>query len=103
MPENKTPSHLGLYRADFLLGMVEILRDTLPDEPAWGELYERFATEDDDRTLVDHLEPHIRKNATDSKRTFLVDGPPEVVSIANDPHENLIEMPPPLHQSSHRG
>ena len=61
-----------LSYADFLLGMVEILRDTLPDEPAWGELYERFATEEEDRILVDHLEPHIRKNVADSKRTFLV-------------------------------
>ncbi|MEZ5327855.1 MAG: helix-turn-helix domain-containing protein [Verrucomicrobiales bacterium] len=54
-------SHRTLSFADFLLGLCEILRDTLPDEPQWRDLHSRLATEEQDKIIVDTLVPAIRQ------------------------------------------
>lgn len=47
--------------ADFLLVLCEILRDTLPDEPAWTQLLNLLSTEEDDQKIVDTVVPELRK------------------------------------------
>ena len=46
---------------DFLLGICENLRDSLPCEPTWKELYQRLSVEEDDQLIVDTLVPAIRQ------------------------------------------
>ena len=58
--------------ADFLLGLCEILRDQLPDEPLWGQLYQQLATTEDDSIIIDTLVPAIRKQNHAHKRTIVV-------------------------------
>lgn len=58
--------------ADFLLRLCEILREALPDEPDWAELYEQLHTEEDDSLIVDRLVPFIRKSNRGKTRTILV-------------------------------
>jgi len=65
-------SHRTLSFADFLLGLCEILRDELKDEPLWGEMYDRLQIEQDDSVIVDTLVPALRKENRARKRTMLV-------------------------------
>jgi len=65
-------SHRVLSFADFLLRLCEILRDRLPDEPEWADLYERLHTEESDELIRDQLAPFIRKTNRAKKRTVLV-------------------------------
>ena len=58
--------------ADFLLGLCEILRDQLPDEPIWGQLHQQLATTEDDSIIIDTLVPAIRKQNHAHKRTIVV-------------------------------
>ena len=65
-------SHRTLSFADFLLGLCEILGDTLPDEPLWRELHQRLRTQEDDATIIDTLVPAIRRQNRERRRTVLV-------------------------------
>ncbi|MHB9139471.1 MAG: tetratricopeptide repeat protein, partial [Victivallaceae bacterium] len=65
-------SHRTLSFADFLLGLCEILRDTLPDEPVWKKLSEELATQNDDSRIVDKLVPAIRKRWRERRQAILV-------------------------------
>ncbi|MDS4041055.1 MAG: MarR family transcriptional regulator, partial [Candidatus Competibacter sp.] len=65
-------SHRTLSFADFLLGLCEILGDTLPDEPLWRDLHQRLRTEVDDATIIDTLVPAIRRQNRERGRTVLV-------------------------------
>ncbi|MEI8022179.1 MAG: AAA family ATPase, partial [Schlesneria sp.] len=58
--------------ADFLIGLCEILRDQLPDEPLWGQLHQQLATTEDDSIIVDTIVPAIRKQNHAHKRTIVV-------------------------------
>jgi tetratricopeptide (TPR) repeat protein len=65
-------SHRVLSFGDFLLGVCEILRDTLPAEAEWGALYQRLATEERDEIIVDTLVPAIRKRRRDTKQSLII-------------------------------
>ncbi len=65
-------SHRTLSFADFLLGLCDILRDQVPDELEWGQLYLSLHTEEDDNRIVDTLVPAIRRANQNRKRTLLV-------------------------------
>ena len=65
-------SHRVLSFADFLLGVCEILRDTLPDEPVWTQLHQRLATEERDEIIVDTLVPAIRKRRRESQQSLII-------------------------------
>ncbi|MFM8475143.1 MAG: hypothetical protein ACKOEO_05030, partial [Planctomycetaceae bacterium] len=63
-------SHRILSFSDFLLGFCEILRDTLPDEPHWAELYGRLSIEEHDQKIIDTLVPRIRECRR--QRSFII-------------------------------
>ena len=65
-------SHRVLSFADFLLGVCEILCDTLPEEAQWRELYQRLATEERDEIVIDSLVPAIRKRRRDQKQSLII-------------------------------
>jgi len=65
-------SHRTLSFADFLLGLCEILGNTLPDEPLWQDLHRRLCTEENDATIIDTLVPAIRRQNRERRRTVLV-------------------------------
>ena len=65
-------SHRTLSFADFLLGLCEILRDTLPAEPQWAELHQRLATDEDDTVIADTLVPAIRRRHRDTGQTLVI-------------------------------
>jgi DNA-binding MarR family transcriptional regulator len=65
-------SHRTLSFADFLLGLCEILRDTLPDEPGWAELHTKLATEERDEVIVDTLVPVFRKRRKSGGKVLIV-------------------------------
>ena len=65
-------SHRTLSFADFLLGLCEILGNTLPDESLWQDLHRRLCTEGDDATIIDTLVPAIRRQNRERRRTVLV-------------------------------
>jgi len=58
--------------ADFLLGVVEILQESLPDEPIWRELFAALSTEEDDAKIIDTLVPALRRENKKHKRTLLI-------------------------------
>lgn len=68
------PEESGRTRsfADFLLGLCEILKSELPDEPVWGKLHRQLQTEEDDTIIVDTIVPVIRKENRTHKRTLLI-------------------------------
>ncbi len=49
--------------ADFLLGLVEILKDARPDEAIWSKLYEHYETEESNEIIAEALVPAIYKEA----------------------------------------
>ena len=65
-------SNRTLSFADFLIGMCEILKEGLEDEPLWTELFAAVQTEEDDARVVDTLVPAIRKENRRRGRTLLV-------------------------------
>ncbi len=58
--------------ADFLLGVIEILLETLPDEPIWKRLSDELATEEDDAKIIDTLVPSLRRENKKHSRTLLI-------------------------------
>ena len=58
--------------ADFLIGLCEILKDVVEDEPLWAELFARVQTDEDNARVVDILAPAIREQNRQHKRTLLV-------------------------------
>ena len=65
-------SHRTLSFADFLLGLCEILRETLPDEPVWKTLSEQLATQEDDSYIIDRLVPAIRQRWADRRQVIVI-------------------------------
>ena len=65
-------SNRTLSFADFLIGVCEILKDVLEDEPLWAELFARVQTEEDNARVVDILAPAIREQNRERNRTLLV-------------------------------
>ncbi|MCZ0952658.1 MAG: ATP-binding protein, partial [Rhodospirillaceae bacterium] len=58
--------------ADFLIGVCQILKDVLEDEPHWTDLFERVQTEEDNSKVVDTLAPAIRQRNRQCNRTLLI-------------------------------
>ena len=58
--------------ADFLIGLCEVLKDTLPDEPLWAELFAQVETEEDDDKVIDTIVPAVKKDNRGRGRTLLV-------------------------------
>ena len=65
-------SNRTLSFADFLIGLCEILKDAVDDEPLWAELFSRVQTEEDDARVVDILVPAIREQNRRRNRTLLI-------------------------------
>ena len=63
-----------LSYVDFLLGICEILRDSLPPKQAtvWGKLYSQLAEEPDNDRIRDILEAAIKKSIRDKGKTLLI-------------------------------
>jgi tetratricopeptide (TPR) repeat protein len=65
-------SNRTLSFADFLLGLCEIMRDTLPGEAEWAEHWGRLATVEDDARIVDTLVPAIRQRRRATGQALLI-------------------------------
>ena len=65
-------SNRTLSFADFLIGLCEILKDAVEDEPLWAELFAKVQTEEDNARVVDTLVPAIREQNRDRNRTLLI-------------------------------
>lgn len=65
-------SHRTLSFADFLLGLCDILREAVPEELEWEDLYQALQTEEDDTRIIDTLVPAIRRANKAHHRTALV-------------------------------
>jgi tetratricopeptide (TPR) repeat protein len=65
-------SHRVLSFSDFLLILCEILRDTLPEEPQWAELYQRLSTEERDELIIDTLVPAIRQRRRQRQQSLII-------------------------------
>ena len=65
-------SNRTLSFADFLIGLCEILKDAVEDEPLWAELFSKVQTEEDDARVVDTLVPAIRQQNRRHNRTLLI-------------------------------
>lgn len=63
-----------LSYVDFLLGVCEILKDTLPPEQAavWGQRYDQLVEEPNEETIRDTLEAEIRRSIRDQGKTLLI-------------------------------
>ncbi|MDY0169855.1 MAG: tetratricopeptide repeat protein, partial [Thermoguttaceae bacterium] len=64
--------HRLLSFADVLLGICEILRDTLPEEREWHDLHERLCTEQQAEVIVDTLVPAIRQRWRSRRQALVV-------------------------------
>ena len=65
-------SNRTLSFADFLIGLCEILKDVVEDEPLWAELFAKVQTEEDNARVVDTLVPAIREQNRQRNRTLLI-------------------------------
>ena len=65
-------SNRTLSFADFLIGLCEILKDAVKDEPLWADIFARVQTEEDNSKVVDTLVPAIRRQNRERNRTILV-------------------------------
>ena len=65
-------SNRTLSFADFLIGLCEILKDAVKNEPLWAELLAKVQTEEDNSKVVDTLVPAIRRQNRERNRTILV-------------------------------
>ena len=58
--------------ADFLIGLCEALKDALPDEELWAQLFEKVETEANDDTVIDTVVSAVRADNRERGRTLLV-------------------------------
>ena len=58
--------------ADFLIGVCQVLKDVIEDEPQWTDLFARVQTEEDNTRVVDTLVPAIRQRNRRCGRTLLI-------------------------------
>ena len=58
--------------ADFLIGLCQLLKDVLKDEPLWTKLFASVQTEEDNARVVDALVPAIREQNRRRNRTLLI-------------------------------
>lgn len=58
--------------ADFLIGVCQILKDVLEDEPQWTDLFATVQTEEDNTRVVDTLVPAIRQRNRQCNQTLLI-------------------------------
>ena len=65
-------SNRTLSFADFLIGMCDILKEVLEDEPLWTKLFAEVQTEEEDARVEDTLVPAIREENRKHGRTLLV-------------------------------
>ncbi len=65
-------SNRTLSFADFLIGLCQILKDVLKDEPLWTKLFASVQTEEDNARVVDTLVPAIREQNRRCNRTLLI-------------------------------
>ena len=65
-------SNRTLSFADFLIGLCEILKDVVEDEPLWDKLFTKVQTEEDNALVVDTLVPAIREQNRQRNRTLLI-------------------------------
>ncbi len=65
-------SNRTLSFADFLIGLCEILKDVVEEEPLWAELFAKVQTEEENARVVDTLVPAIREQNRQRKRTLLI-------------------------------
>ena len=65
-------SNRTLSFADFLIGMCEILKEVLEDEPRWTKLFASVQTEEEDARVADRLVPAIREENRRRGRTLIV-------------------------------
>ena len=65
-------SHRLLSFSDFLLIVCELLRDALPEEQQWAELYQRLSTEERDELIVDTLVPAIRQRHRERQQSLII-------------------------------
>ena len=65
-------SNRTLSFADFLIGLCEILKDAVKDEPLWADIFARVQTEEDNSKVVDTLVPAIRRQNRERNRTILI-------------------------------
>ena len=65
-------SNRTLSFADFLIGLCEILKDVVEDEPLWDKLFAKVQTEEDNARVVDTLVPAIREQNRQRNRTLLI-------------------------------
>ena len=65
-------SNQTLSFADFLIGLCQILKDVLKDEPLWTKLFASVQTEEDNARVVDTLVPAIREQNRRCNRTLLI-------------------------------
>ena len=65
-------SNRTLSFADFLIGMCEILKEVLEEEPLWAKLFAEVQTEEDDARVADRLVPAIREENRRRGRTLVV-------------------------------
>ena len=65
-------SNRTLSFADFLIGLCEILKDAVKNEPLWADIFARVQTEEDNSKVVDTLVPAIRRQNRERNRTILV-------------------------------
>jgi len=57
---------------DFLVRLVRVIADQLPDENSWSDLYKTASATTDPDEVIDTIVPAIRKSNSDKKRTLLV-------------------------------
>ncbi len=65
-------SNQTLSFADFLIGLCQILKDVLKDEPLWTKLFASVQTEEDNARVVDTLVPAIREQNRRCNRTLFI-------------------------------
>ena len=58
--------------ADFLIGVCQILKDVLEDEPQWADLLARVQTEEENTKVVDTLVPAFRQRNRRCNQTLLI-------------------------------
>jgi DNA-binding MarR family transcriptional regulator len=57
---------------DFILGICEILKDTLPNEPHWASLYAKLSIEERDEIIIDTLVPAIRNRRKATGQSIII-------------------------------
>ena len=89
-------THRVLSFCDFLLRLCEILRDTLPEEPHWADLFSQLAVEESGQKIIDTLVPKIRAR----RRTH---GQSLIIMLENLNQILDVQFRDPRHAASLRG